>query len=81
MSDTVAAALITGTMSLMGVLLTLWRTRRDEVARLQDELDDAQRDLAQQRAEAARYKAAYLGLIDLTQGLLEEREGEACGRP
>lgn len=78
MSDTVAAALITGTLSLVGVVLTLARAGRGEVARLQRELGQAQRSVAQLRAEAERYKAAYLGLLELTQGLLEEREKEPC---
>ena len=78
MSDSVAAALITGVLSLVGVGLTLVRAGRGEVARLQRKLDDAQRSVAQLRAEAERYKAAYLGLLELTQGLLEEREKGPC---
>ncbi len=67
MNEIVVAALITGVLGFLGVLLTLLarRTEADELARLRAELSGA-------RAEAERYKAAYLGLLELTQGLLEE---------
>ena len=67
MSEVIGAALITGALGLVGVLLTVAsrRTDRFETERLRAELKDA-------RAEAERYKAAYLGLLELTQGLLEE---------
>ncbi len=67
MAETVVAALITGALGFLGVLLTLLSRRAEagEAERLRTELRSA-------KAEAERYKAAYLGLLELTQGLLEE---------
>ena len=66
MSEVVVAALITGALGFLGVLLTLLSRRAEasEAERLRTELEGV-------RAEAERYKAAYLGLLELTQGLLE----------
>jgi len=73
-SEAVLAALVTGVLSLVGVLVTLASRRAEagEVARLHAELGEAQAALAQLRGEAERYKTAYLGLLEVTQGLLEE---------
>ncbi len=67
MGEIVIAALITGVLGFLGALLTLLSKRKevDEAERLRAELRGAQ-------AEAQRYKAAYLGLLEVTQGLLEE---------
>ena len=70
MHEVVVAALITGALGFLGVLLTLLsrRTEAGEAERLRSELKGA-------KAEVERYKAAYLGLLELTQGLLEEVSG------
>ena len=67
MGEVVIAALITGALGFLGALLTLLsrRTETSETERLRTELRGA-------KAEAERYKTAYLGLLELTQGLLEE---------
>ena len=67
MNEVVVAALITGVLGFLGVLLTLLTKRAEtrEAERLRTELKGA-------KAEAERYKTAYLGLLELTQGLLEE---------
>ncbi len=69
------AALITGGLSLTGVVVTLASRRASsgEVQKLRAELSQAQLVLTQLRGESERYKAAYLGLLELTQGLLEEK--------
>jgi uncharacterized protein YlxW (UPF0749 family) len=80
MSEGVTAALITGVLSLAGVLITLFSRRlggsegrKVDVQKLRGELEQAQRTAAQLRAEAERYRTAYLGLAELTQELLEEQ--------
>ncbi len=75
MSEGVVAALITGVLSLTGVLVTLAsrRTSAGEVQKLRAELSQAQLAVTRLRGESERYKAAYSGLLELTQGLLEER--------
>ena len=76
MSEVIVAALITGGLGLLGIVLTLFRDRADkrETARLQTELGEAQIVLEHLRGESERYKAAYLGLLEITQGLLGEYE-------
>lgn len=66
MGETVVAALITGALGFLGVLFTLFSRRAEagEAERLRTELKGA-------KAEAERYKAAYLGLLELTQDLFE----------
>ena len=75
MSEVVWAALITGGLSLAGVLMTLASRRAgaERVERLEAELAEAQAEIADLHGESERYKAAYLGLLELTHGLLEER--------
>lgn len=74
MSEVVWAALITGGLSLIGVLVTLASRRAGAgVGRLEAELSKAQAEIAELHGESERYKAAYLGLLELTQGLLEKR--------
>ncbi len=75
MSEVVWAALITGGLSLTGVLVTLASRRAGagKVERLEAELAEAQAEIAELHGESERYKAAYLGLLELTHGLLEER--------
>lgn len=75
MSEVVVAALITGGLGLTGVLVTLASRRAggERVGRLEAELGEARAEIAQLHGESERYKAAYLGLLELTQGLLEER--------
>lgn len=75
MGEGVVAALITGVLSLTGVLITLAsrRTSAGEVQKLRAELAQAQLAVTQLRGESERYKAAYSGLLELTQGLLEEK--------
>ncbi len=73
MSEVVWAALITGGLSLIGVLVTLasrW-AGAEKVERLEAELAKAQTEIAELHGESERYKAAYLGLLELTHGLLE----------
>ncbi len=74
MSEVIVAALITGGLGFLGVVLTLLRRQVDERerARLHTELSDAQATLERLRGETERYKAAYLGLLELTQELLEK---------
>ena len=75
MSEVVWAALITGGLSLVGVLATLASRRvgAGKVKLLETELGEARAEIVQLHGESERYKAAYLGLLELTQGLLEER--------
>ncbi len=80
MGEGVVAALVTGVLSLTGVIITLAsrRTSADEVQKrevqkLRAELAQAQLAVTQLRGESERLKAAYSGLLDLTQGLLEEK--------
>lgn len=80
MSEGVTAALITGALGLAGVLITLFsgrlgggKRRNVDVQRLRDELEQAKGTATQLRAEAERYRTAYLGLAELTQELLEEQ--------
>lgn len=80
MSEGVMAALITGALSLVGVLVTLLSRRlgrgegcKVDVQKLRGELEQTRRTAAQLRAEAERYRTAYLGLSELTQELLEEQ--------
>lgn len=75
MSEAVVAALITGVLSLTGVVVTLASRQASsgEVQKLRAELSQARLVLTQLRGESERYKAAYLGLLELTQGLLEEK--------
>lgn len=67
MSEGIVAALITGVLSLVGVLITLYSRRSragvQEVRRLRSEL-------GQLRLEAERYRTAYEGLLELTCNLL-----------
>ena len=75
MSEVVWAALITGGLSLLGVLVTL-ASRQVESGKmelLEAELGEARAEIAELRGDSERYKAAYLGLLELTQGLLEEQ--------
>lgn len=79
MSEEVTAALITGALSLAGVLMTVLSKRlggceleKPELQKLRDDLEQARRTAAQLRAAAERYRTAYLGLSELTQELLEE---------
>lgn len=75
MSEVVWAALITGGLSLTGVLVTLasrWGGA-ERVERLEAELAEARAEIAELHGESERYKVAYLGLLELTHGLLEER--------
>lgn len=69
MSDGVIAALITGLLSLAGVLATLYsrqsRAGVQEVRRLRSEL-------GQLRLETERYRTAYEGLLELTCNLLRD---------
>jgi hypothetical protein len=44
-----------------------------ELQKLRAELSQARLALTQLRGEAERYRAAYLGLLELTQELLEEK--------
>ena len=80
MSEGVTAALITGVLSLAGVLIKLLarrlggsKGRKVDVQKLRADLEQARRTAAQLRAEAERYRRAYLGLAELTQELLEEQ--------
>ena len=75
MSEVVVAALITGVLSLTGVLARLVsrRVESGKAKLLQAELDEARAEIIQLHGESERYKAAYLGLLELTQGLLEEK--------
>lgn len=81
MGEAVLAALVTGVLSLAGVLVTLVSRRAEagEVRRLHAELGEAQAALAQLRGEAERYRAAYLGLLEVTQGLLEGSDEPLTG--
>lgn len=74
MSEAVVVALITGILSLAGVLVTLFSRRAGsgEVQKLRAELRQAQLALTQLRGEAERYRAAYSGLLELTQDLIEK---------
>lgn len=67
MSEGVMVALITGLLSLAGVLATVFsrRTRAgvQEARRLRAELGQA-------KLEAERYRTAYEGLLELTCNLL-----------
>ena len=76
MSEVIIAALITGGLGFLGVVLTLLCRQVDERerARLRAELKDVQVTLEHLRSESERYKAAYLGLLEITQGLLGEFE-------
>ena len=76
MSEVIVAALITGGLGLLGIILTLLRDRADErkAARLQTELSEVRATLEHLRGESERYKAAYLGLLEITQSLLGEYE-------
>ncbi len=83
MSEGVTAALITGALSLVGVLITLLSRRLDggegqkvDEQKLRGELEQARRTAAQLRVEAERYRTAYLGLAELTQELLEKSPAE-----
>ncbi len=69
MSDIVMAALVTGLLSLTGVLVThaVRATGGREARRLRVELGQA-------RLEAERYKTAYEGLLELTCNLLRADE-------
>ncbi len=75
MSEVVWAALITGGLSLAGVLVTLAsrQVASGKAELLEAELGEARAEIAELHSESERYKAAYLGLLELTQGLLEER--------
>ncbi len=80
MSEGATAALITGALSLAGVLITLLarrlggsERRNVDVQKLRGELEQTRRTAAQLRREAERYRTAYLGLSKLTQELLEEQ--------
>lgn len=76
MSDGVWAALITGLLSLAGVLATLVarRTQGSSLQRLRRELEEAKRAQVQLRVEREKYRVAYLGLLEVTQGLLDKPE-------
>ena len=69
MSEVIIAALITGGLGFLGVVLTFSRKGEDERerARLLAELAQAQGALGHLHGEAERYKAAYLGLLELMQ--------------
>jgi hypothetical protein len=75
-SDGVWAALITGLLSLAGVLATLIsrRTQGSSLQRLRRELEEAKRAQVQLRVEREKYRMAYLGLLEVTQGLLDKPE-------
>lgn len=76
MGEAVIAALITGVLSLAGVLITLASRRAGfgELQKLRSELGQARLALTELRGEAERYRAAYLGLLELTQDLLEKSD-------
>lgn len=66
------AALITGGLGLVGVLVTAFRRRgMGEAERLKGELERAQSALSELREEARRYRAAYEGLLEVNRELLE----------
>ncbi len=67
MNEGVVAALITGLLSLAGVLATLF-ARRTRVET--HEVRHLRAELAQVRLEAERYRTAYEGLLELTCNLL-----------
>lgn len=80
MSEGATAALITGALSLAGVLITLLsrrlggsERRKVNVQKLRAELEQTRHTTAQLRREVERYRTAYLGLSELTQELLEEQ--------
>lgn len=76
MTEGVMAALITGLLSLTGVLVTVLsrRTQVGSLRRLERELSETKKMLAQRCTEAEKYRAAYLGLLEVTQELLENAE-------
>lgn len=73
MSETVLAAVVSGVLSLLGVVVTLLARRAGvgEVRRLRAELGRKESAAAQLRLELERYRAAYVGLLELTQDLLD----------
>lgn len=75
MSEGVIVALITGLLSLTGVVVTVFskRTQAVSLRRLERELGEAKRGLSEARTEAAKYRAAYLGLLEVTQELMSQR--------
>lgn len=72
MSEGVIVALITGLLSLAGVVVTVAskRTQAGALRRLERELGEAKKSVAEARGEAEKYRSAYLGLLEVTQELL-----------
>ena len=76
-SEVIVAALITGGLGFLGIILTLfqgcaYKRDKNEAAQLRAELSTTRVQLERLHSEAERYKAAYLGLLEMTQELLEE---------